>query len=242
MSLWYVFQREIRQYLTTPVAYTIASALLVFTGISFMREVYLSAEATTPVNPAVIPIILSFTLIFFAPLMTMRLIAEEKREGTLELLMTSPVPETNIVLGKFLGAWGYYTLILMITFLYQIGLGTMTAQDWGHVMAAYIGIWLYGGATLSIGLVFSAITENQIVAAFLSVITLFLLWLGDQAGDFIVNIDVARVVRQLSLQGHFTTSFASGLFRAEDVAFFAGIIVVMLFIAIRAVENQRWRS
>ena len=87
----------------------------------------------------------------------------------------------------------------------------------------------------------TALTESQIIAAFLSMVALMLLWLGDAAGQLIANIDVARVVRTLSLEGHFTTSFASGLLRAEDAAFFAGVIVVMIFITIRVVESNRWR-
>jgi ABC-2 type transport system permease protein len=180
-------------------------------------------------------------MIFFAPLLTMRLFAEERREGTLELLLTAPVSDASIVFGKFLGAWFYFTLLLVLTFLYQFVLLTITQPDLGHTMSAYIGIWLYGGATLAVGLLFSALTENQIIAAFLSMIALMLLWLGDQAGDLIANIEIARVVRTISLQGHYSTSFAAGLLRAEDVAFFAGVMVIALFITIRIVESNRWR-
>jgi hypothetical protein len=90
-------------------------------------------------------------------------------------------------------------------------------------------------------MMFSSLTENQIVAAFLSMVALILLWLGDQAGSLITNIDVARVVRTLSLQGHFSTSFAAGLLRAEDAAFYAGVMVVAVYVTIRAVESNRWR-
>jgi ABC-2 type transport system permease protein len=111
----------------------------------------------------------------------------------------------------------------------------------GHAIAAYLGIWLYGGATLAVGLFFSAFTENQVVAAFLSIAALLMLWLGDLAGEVVANLDLARVIRQLSLQGHFSSSFAFGLLRAEDVAYFAGLIVVMLFITTRVVASRRWR-
>ena len=184
---------------------------------------------------------LSFLMIFFAPLLTMRLFAEERREGTLELLLTAPVSDGSIVFGKFMGAWFYYTLLLVLTFLYQFVLMAITQPDLGHAASAYLGIWLYGGATLAIGIFFSSLTENQIVAAFLSMVTLLLLWLGEQAGDLIANIDVALVVRALSMQGHFSSSFATGLLRAEDVAYFAGIIAVVLFATIRIVESNRWR-
>ncbi len=235
-----VFRREVGQYLTSPFAYVIAAALLLLTGILFNRDLSISMT-TKAADPALVPVVLSFTMIFFAPLLTMRLFAEERREGTLELLLTAPVADSSIVLGKFLGAWFYFSVLLALTFLYQFILQAITSPDLGHAVSAYIGIWLYGGATLAVGLMFSSVTENQIVAAFLSMVALMLLWLGDQAGDLIYNIDVARIVRALSLQGHFSTSFATGLLRAEDAAYFAAVIAVTLFITIRVVESNRWR-
>jgi ABC-2 type transport system permease protein len=236
-----ILQRELGQYFTSPFAYMIASAVLLFTGILFARDLLDKAQRAVPVDPAFIPMVLSFTMVFFAPLLTMRLLAEERREGTMELLLTAPVYEHSIVFGKFLGAWIFYTLILLLTFTYQFILAGITQLDLGHTISAYVGIWLYGGAMLAVGLLFSATTENQIVAAFLSMVTLMLLWIGDAAGQVIGNIEVARFIRSLSLQGHFSTSFAAGLLRAEDVAFFAGIIAVMLFLTARVVEASRWR-
>ncbi|MGQ9907558.1 MAG: ABC transporter permease [Candidatus Flexifilum sp.] len=236
-----ILRRELATYFATPFAYAVAAALLLLTGILFTRELLVSLTVR-PVDPALVPRILGFLLIFFAPLLTMRLLAEERREGTLELLMTAPIDDGSIVVGKFLGVWIYYTVLLLLTLTYQIILIAITPVDLGHTASAYIGIWLYGGATLAVGMVYSALTENQIAAAFLSMITLLLLWLGDSAGQIINNLQAARFVRQLSLQGHFSTSFAEGLVRAEDIVFFAGIIVVALFIAIRLVEGNRWRG
>jgi len=240
MATWIVFRREVGQYLSSPFAYVIAAAVLFLTGLLFNRDLLISMTVK-PAEPALVPAVLSFTMIFFAPLLTMRLFAEERREGTLELLMTAPVTDSSIVFGKFLGAWLYYTVLMLITFSYQFILVSIAQPDIGHAISAYLGIWLYGGATLAIGVFFSALTENQIVAAFLSMITLLLFWLGDQAGDLIANIDLARLIRSLSLQGHFSTSFAAGLVRAEDIAFFAGIIVVLLYMTIRVVEANRVR-
>ncbi|MDZ4763854.1 MAG: ABC transporter permease [Chloroflexota bacterium] len=240
MTTWIVWRREVVQYFTSPIAYLIAAAILLLTGVVYNQDL-LRSIGVKPAEPSLIPQVFAFTMVFFAPLLTMRLFAEEKREGTLELLMTAPAPDGGIVMGKFLGAWTFYTLLLALTSLYTIILSTITAPDYGHIICAYIGIWLYGGAMLAVGMMFSALTENQIVAAFLSMIALILLWLGDQAGQLISNIDIARIVRGLSLQGRFNSSFAVGLLRAEDVAFFAGIIVVVLYITIRLIEANRWR-
>ncbi len=236
-----IFRREIAHYLNTPFTWAITAAILLLTGLLFVQDLNL-AFGERPANPALVPDILSFAMIFFAPLLTMRMFAEERREGTMELLLTAPVSEIAIVIGKFLGAWAYYSLLLLVTLVYQVILISITEPDLGHTLSAYVGIWLYGGAALSVGMVFSALTENQIVAAFLGMITLMLLWLADQAGQVIANIDIALVVRLLSLQGHYSTSFGIGILRAEDAAFFSGIIVVMLYITTQIIESGRWRG
>lgn len=239
-NVWIIFQREIGQYFASPVAYLIAFSVLVLTGVVFNYDLTTSITIK-PADPALIPSFLSFVMIFFAPLLTMRLLAEENREGTLELLLTAPVTDLQIVLGKFLSAWTYFTLLLGLTFSYQFILVSISFPDMGHAFAAYIGIWLYGGATLAVGLLFSALTENQIVAAFLSMAVLVILWIGDLAGEIVSNIDLAIIIRNLTLQGHFSTSFAAGLIRLEDVAYFAGIMLIMLYATFQVVQSQRWR-
>ncbi|PJF40871.1 MAG: ABC transporter permease [Chloroflexi bacterium] len=237
---WLIFQRETKQYFTSPLAYLIAFAFLIITGLIFNNDLTLSVDVK-PANPAAVPNFLSFGMIFFAPILTMRLLAEESREGTLELLLTAPVRDNDIVFGKFLSAWFYYSVLLALTFSYQFILISITSPDLGHAISAYIGIWLYGGATIAVGLLFSSLTENQVVAAFLSGTTLLFLWLGNIAGQVITDIEMARIVRTLSLQGHFATSFGQGLVRAEDIVYYAGLMAVMLFITIRIVESHRWR-
>ncbi len=237
--MWTVYRRELAQYFTSPVAYTIAAAFFLLTGLLFTSDLTLAVTVRAP-DAALVPLYLSFFMIFFAPVLTMRMLAEETREGTLELLLTAPVSDAAIVLGKFFAAWTFYSLLLGATLVYQVILILIQASpDLSHAISAYIGIWLYGGATLAVGLFFSATTENQILAAFLSIAALTMLWLGDLAGEIVANIELARVIRQLSLQGHFSSSFAAGLLRAEDVAYFAGIIVIMLFVTIRAVAARR---
>jgi ABC-2 type transport system permease protein len=239
---WIIFQREVSQFFVSPVAYLIAFAFLMTTAVLFNSDVAF-AVTVRPTDPAVIPNFLAFALVFIAPLLTMRMLAEESREGTLELLLTAPVNDMSIVVGKFLSAWLYYSVLLGLTFLYQLILIaiTLTPPDLGHAVSAYLGIWLYGGATLAVGLLFSAVSENQIVAAFLGTAALLLLWLGETAGEIVANIDLARLLRTLTLPGHFSTSFAAGIIRAEDVAYYAGLMVVMLFITVRIVESHRWR-
>jgi ABC-2 type transport system permease protein len=216
-----IARRELAHYFTSPIAYLVAFAILVLTGWQFNVDLAQRAGRLPPDGAAVLGAFGFFT-IFFAPLLTMRLLAEEAREGTLELLLTLPVRDGDIVLGKFLGAWLYYSAILALTLV-------------------YLGIWLFGGATLALGLLFSALTENQVIAGFLSMAALFVLWLGDYAGHVIQSRPVAQAIRELSLQAHYATSFLVGVIRFEDVVFFIGLIVVALFISTRVLESRRWR-
>ncbi|MBI5957509.1 MAG: ABC transporter permease subunit [Chloroflexi bacterium] len=244
-----IARRELAQYFTSPVAYLVAFAIMELTAWYFNADLAQRVGQQPPDGADVLKAF-GFFMVFCTPLLTMRLFAEEAREGTLELMLTMPVRDGDIVLGKFLGAWCYYSLILALTLVYQaIWLALTTASEYqlrpeldiGPVISAYIGIWLFGGATLAIGMLFSAITENQIVAGFLSMAALLILWAGDLAGLVIPNYDVAQFVRQLSLQAHYSTSFMIGVIRFEDMVFFIGLIVVMVFITTRLIESRRWR-
>lgn len=235
-----IYRRELGTYFTSPVAYLIAAAFLLYTGIAFNQDLAF-AITVRPVDPALVPRILTQMLILVAPLLTMRLLAEETREGTLELLLTAPVSDASIVLGKFLAAWTYYTFLLALTLVYQVILVRISFPDMSHTLGAYIGIWLYGGATLAVGIVFSALTESQILAAFLGMIALLILYFGESVGQIVANIDLAQIIFNLTLQGHFTPTFAEGVIRGEDIVYYAGLIVVMLYLAMRLVESRRWR-
>jgi len=224
----------------SPLAYLIGAGFLVLTGITFNNDIAF-AITVRPVDPALIPNLLTLLMVLFAPLLTMRLLAEEAREGTLELLLTSPISDFSVVIGKFLSAWAYFTFLLLITLAYQVILAQLTTPDLAHVAGSYLGIWLYGGATLAVGLVFSALTDSQLLSAFLSMIALFILYFGESVGEVVGNIDVAQLIFNLSLQGHFAPSFAVGILRLEDVVYYVGLMVVMLFIAIRLLESRRWR-
>lgn len=240
-SVFAVFRRELIQYFTSPIAYLVAFAVLLLGGMIFNNDLAVRNGGRAETDGSAILVYFALFTLFLAPLLTMRLMAEENREGTLELLMTLPVRDADIVIGKFLGAWAYYSILLAMTIVYQVLLIWLSPPDLGKTLGAYIGIWLYGGAALAVGLLFSALTENQIIAAFLSLATLLLLWVADLVGRLINNRPVAQVVRTFSFQTHFLYSFAIGLVRLEDLVFFAGVITGILYLTIRIVESRRWR-
>jgi ABC-2 type transport system permease protein len=242
-GIWVIFKREVRQYFTSPIAYLVAFAVLFLNGMFFSLDLR-GRNGLYPLDSTYILGFFAFIMIFLAPLLTMRLLAEESREGTFELLLTMPIRDGDIVIGKYLGAWLYYTLLLLSTLVYQVILFAVGFPDVGAIIAAYIGIWLYGGAVIAVGLLFSALTENQIIAGFLSMVVLFMLWLADSFGALFtsIGVDAARFVRALSLRSHHATSFLLGIFRLEDVVFYVGLIAVMLYVTTQIVAARRWRG
>ncbi len=245
-AIFAVFKREVGLYFRSPIAYAIAFALLLFFGIYFNGYlVYVNGQA--PADPTLIPGLLVFLLFLIAPLLTMRLIAEESREGTLELLMTLPMNESAFIIGKFLAAWLYYTVLLLLTAVFYLILTMIGVPDQGAAFGTYLGAWLYGGAVLAIGIVWSAVTEDQIVAAFLGAATILVLYLSEIAATWIAGQSTASTnpladfVRELGLQPHFST-LQAGIIRAEDVLYFIFMIVGALFITTRIVETRRWRA
>lgn len=241
---WAVFKREIGLYFRSPIAYAVAFAILFFLGILFNDYVQ-QANGQFPADSTFAPGLLTFLLFLIAPLLTMRLIAEENREGTLEVLMTLPMGEGQFIVGKFLAAWAYYTILLLLTLVYHVIFSWIGVPDAGTAFTAYLGGWLYGGAALAIALIWSAVTEDQIVAAFLGAASILVLYLAE---NFATSLSASSgtsfastFVRELGFQSHFNT-LANGIIRVEDILYFVFVIVGALFITTRIVETRRWRG
>jgi ABC-2 type transport system permease protein len=245
LPFWAVFKREFGLYFRSPIAYGIAFAVMLLLGILFNG--YISASnGQAPANSTVIPGFFSSLAFLVVPLLTMRLIAEENREGTLEVLMTLPMGEGQFILGKFLAAWGYYTVLILLTAVFYVILTVIGTPDQGEAFGAYLGAWLLGGAMLAVTMIWSAITEDQIVAAFLGAVTVLILYFADFGADWFAtqfnSPALGEVVRELGLQAHYYNTMALGVIRAEDILYFVFLIAGALFITTRIVETRRWRS
>ncbi|MFN8378348.1 MAG: ABC transporter permease [Anaerolineae bacterium] len=242
---WAVFKRELRVYFRSPIAYAIAFALFFFVGWLF--NAYLAqANGQYPADGTYVPNLITFLLFLIAPLITMRLFAEESREGTIEVLMTLPMGSSQVVLGKFFAAWLYYTAVLAVSLIYVAVLSAVGKPDMGAVAGAYFGAWLYGGAALAVSLVYSAITEDQIVAAFLSAATLLVLYLAGMAASALSGQGnmpwLAEFVREMGFQSHYDATMAVGIIRVQDILYFLILMVVSLFATTLILESRRWRS
>jgi ABC-2 type transport system permease protein len=182
---------------------------------------------------------LSVILVILVPVITMRSFAEEKRSGTYELLMTSPITVTEIVLGKFLGAFAFVCLMILLTGVYPLILVLYGNPEVGVMLSGFLGLLLLATAFVSVGLLTSSFTENQIIAAVSCLVALLLLyvisWPADTAGE-----SVGALLRYLSLTEHFG-ELVKGVIDTRDLMYFGSIIVLALFLTQRSVESLRWR-
>lgn len=228
--------KETKSYFSTPGAYIIATVFLALTGYFFVQSISVALPEASIRGWAISSIIV-FTL--WAPVLTMRLLAEEQKLGTLELLMTSPVRDTEIVLGKYLATLLVLISTLVITLFYVALLAWFGDPDIGPVFVGYLGLLLYGAAALSIGLLASSFSPNQIVSAVVGFGVLLMLTLIGQAAPLTEGI-TSQVLSQISLTTQFQ-NFARGIIDTHSVVYFIVITVLMLFLTSRILESRRWR-
>lgn len=224
--------KETRALFASPIAYAIMAVFLLLMGYTFTATLFLSKIATLVRDFFQAAML----LLLVVPVITMRLLAEERRAGTLELLLTLPVREIEVVLAKFLASMAVIVAMLAPTLAYPITLQIFGEPDWGPVYSGYLGLILLGGALISLGLLVSALTANQVVAATVSLGLFLLLWMLDSLGSLLPDPYDAVVVN-LSLLAHFTP-FATGALYLSDFGFFTTLILLGLLLSVRALARR----
>lgn len=224
--------KEIRALFVSPIAYAVVAVFLVLNGYSFVMTLVMSKQAS------LVHIFFqsAMQLVLLVPLVTMRLFAEERRGGTLELLLSSPAPEIDIALAKFAAAMLMLLAMIGLTFTYALVLGLFGKPDWGPVYSGYFGLVLLAGALVSIGLAISALTANQIVAAAVSLGVFGFLWAIDSLAALLPP-PVDNWFIGLSLMARFTP-FAVGAVYTSDAGFFLSVILLGLFLTVRALVRR----
>jgi len=230
-----IAKREVGSYFVSPIAYIVTAAFLVITGYLFAMILFYSREATM----SYLFRYMTTILIFVAPLLTMRLLAEEQRSGTIEILLTSPVRDGEVVMGKFLASLCLLTIMLALTLYYPLILELFGNPDRGPIAAGYLGLFLLGGALLAAGVLTSSLTQNQIVAAVLGVAVALFLWLCGALTDF-VGPPLGGFFHYLALSSHFF-DFPKGVVDSKDVIYYLSVTAACLFLATRSLETRRWR-
>ncbi len=226
--------RQFRSYFNGPVAYIVICIILMTLGFFFWKTFFLFGRASVREMFRWLGLILVFSL----PALTMGLLAEEKRTGTIELLITMPVTEAQVILGKFLGVFGLYAVLLALTFSYPLSVSTLGDLDWGPVWSGYLGLLLQGSAVLAIGLMASSWTSNQLIALFVALTLSVFFWVLDKFLALLPT-NAASTLQWLSFDYHFQ-SMARGVIDLRDVLFFASVVVFALAVAFRALEARRW--
>ncbi|MFQ5594426.1 MAG: ABC transporter permease [Anaerolineae bacterium] len=232
-----IARRELGAFFASPIAYLVTAGFLAIAGYFFSAILILSRQATMQFvfgNTVVV-------LLFIAPLLAMRLLSEEQRSGTIELLMTSPVRDWQVIWGKWLAAFVLFLVMMLFTGLYVVVLWRLGNPDYGPIMSGYLGMLLLGGALLALGTLTSAVTQNQIVAAVLGVALTVLLYVAGAMTD-VAGADslVGRFFEALALSEHFS-DFTRGVVDTTHVIFFLSVIAGALYLATRALETRRWR-
>ena len=243
-NIWTIAKREYDHYFISPIAYVVAFTILLVLGIIFALVIYSAGQsAFYGYVPDLSPILWWFTflLVLSTPALTMRLIADENRMGTLELLLTSPLRDSELIIGKWLGGLLFILTIVGITLVYPIVMNSLITNgiDQGAMMTAYLSLILVAAAFLAVGVGISALFSNQIAAFFVTLVTLILLWLVlgfpanilQSGGDFFRYIDMQTHINSLN----------SGVIYLSDLVYFLSLIAVGLFTGTIAVETRRWR-
>ena len=259
-SIVAIFRKEMHLYLVSPIAYAVIGIFLVVTGFFFqvlMEDVIRASQQQamqamrygTPMDmdmPGVIMRqffgLMGTILLFLLPIMTMGVYAEERKRGTMELLMTSPLADAHIVLGKYLASLALVGMMVLPPALEMGALYRVSdpAPPWKLMLAGYIGVLLLGGTLAALGTFVSSLTENQIIAAAGTFGLALILWLLDAAVRGGTNSVVGQVVQYLSVLRHFD-DFTRGVVDTSGLIFYASLIALSLFLTLRSIDSMRWR-
>lgn len=256
-NTFWIYRRELTSFFFSPIAYVILAAWTILMGIfysgAFLSYAVVSMQLArnpqaaaqyniTPTSAVLEPVFSSVTviLLFVAPLLTMRLFSEEKKQGTIELMLTFPLRNGQMFAGKYLSILSIYLILLAITFVYPVILSAFVNVDWTIVSSAYLGLILTGMAFLSVGLMASSWTSNQIVAAMVAFMILLATFLME-ALAISASEPFSSILRHLSLGMHLR-NFIRGIIDTRDIVYLVSINILCGFMVLRSLEYYRWRG
>jgi ABC-2 type transport system permease protein len=250
-----MMKKELRLYFTTPVAYGVVFCFLLITGYFFYSifAFYTMASMQSAMNPqmgrelnvtdSVMRPLFSNTsviLLLLMPLVTMRLFAEERRSGTIELLLTYPIRDGAVLIGKFLAALVLYASMLVLTLAYPAIVMYFARLEWGPLLTAYVGLLLMGATFIAVGVCISSFFENQIMAGTVTFVVLLMFWVIGWSADSAGGI-WKTILSELSMIEHFD-SFAKGIFDTKDIVYYVNFTLLALFVGLKSLEARRWKG
>ena len=246
--------KELRSYFASPLAYIIIGLFALLFGVFFnaflqafldqsQRSAMMGGGGAQNVNDQMIRGVLlnaAIIILFVMPVITMRTYAEEKRSGTIELLLTSPLTDVQIILGKFLGAMGLFAAMLFVTMIDIAILFRLGNPEWKPIATGYLGLLLMGGCFVAVGLLISSLTKNQIVAATMTFAVFLLLWIINWFGEGAGPTGRA-VLSFLSITEHLD-DFTRGIIDTKHIVYYLSFITFGLFLTAKSVDSERWRG
>ena len=256
-----VFQKELKYYFVSPIAYVVLTVFLVISGYFFYNILSIFLERSMfaamqsqqfggPPPSIDVPSlvsrnffgVLSTVILFMLPMITMATFADEKRRGTMELLLTSPITNLQVILGKFLASLSFFAVMLLPTLFYLIFVIIYSSpkMTWGPILSGYLGLLLLGGSLISLGIFISTLTENQIVAASVTFGAFLILWVIDLSARS-GGTTLQEVLGYLSILNHFE-DFSKGVIDTSSLIIYASFIFLGLFLTFRSIESLRWRQ
>ncbi len=243
-----ISKKELISYFTSPIAYVVAILITLALGIIFYANLQLADYYSGSTYQAYIPNAQLFIgplvtiLLFTTPAITMRTFSEENRSGTLEVLLTAPIRDHELIIGKWLGSIAFLSLILLVTMCYPVILNMLVDPgiDFGIVISGYIGVFLLICVFTSIGISISSLFSNQIAAFFATLIILLGLWLISSPTE-LVDISFDTLIRYLDLRMHFYPTLYYGILDLSDVIYFVSLTTLSLFLGTKSIESRRWR-
>lgn len=254
-NIYPIFKKEVASYFSSPIAYIVItiflliSGYLFYSGFAFFSLISLRSMG----NPAILgklninegvikPLYgnMSIILLLMMPLLTMKLFSEEKKSGTIELLLTYPIKDLEAILGKFFACLSLLFSMLLSTALYPLLLILFAKPEIGPILSIYLGLFLMGTAFISLGILASSLTENQIIAATITFGTLFFLFLIGWASSFVGSL-FGKILEHLSIMNHFT-NFSKGIIDTKDIIFYINFTIFSLFLTSRSLESKKWRG
>jgi len=244
-GLWATFLRELRAFFVSPLAYVVLAFFLLVNGCVFAAIVFELNRQGVPGDITPMKLFLGnniffwFVLITITPLLTMRLVAEERRQGTLEMLMTAPISETQVVLGKFFAAMAFYTFLWLPTVAYALIAARYGELDWGPVAAGYFGVLCLGALAMALGILGSTFSRNQISAALFTLAMLLLIMLMSFLQGLATSEVAQGVLEYVDLIGHLD-DFGKGVIDSRRLVFYTSVTALLLFLSSRVLAAKKW--
>ncbi|MBV6479641.1 MAG: hypothetical protein HGGPFJEG_02428 [Ignavibacteria bacterium] len=233
-NLLTIFRKELRSYFNSPVAYIVIVVFLIITGWFFTSSLFITGVVTMRNVFDIIP----FIFLFFVPAISMRTFAEEKKSGTIELLLTKPITDTDIVVGKFLAALALTGIALLFTLIYVISLSFLGSIDLGSIIGSYIGLLLMSGIYISIGIFASSLTENQVIAFIISFLIVFGLFMLNKVLIFLPT-SLASILEYISIDYHFG-NIARGILDTRNIIYYLSGIFIFILLTRFSLESRKW--